>query len=79
MTGYTVIDVETTGLSPEKGDRVVKIGVVYVSDNGEVQDNWSTLVNPQRDVGPTRIHGLTATDVAGAPTFNDVAPYVLRA
>ena len=79
MSGYTVVDVETTGLSPERGDRVVEIGVVYVSDGGEIQDHWSTVINPQRDVGPTRIHGLTATDVAAAPTFSDLAPYVLRA
>ncbi|KGN29910.1 hypothetical protein N802_10195 [Knoellia sinensis KCTC 19936] len=74
-----MIDVETTGLSPERGDRVVEIGVVYVSDHGEIQDHWSTVINPQRDVGPTRIHGLTATDVASAPTFPELAPYVLRA
>lgn len=79
MSGYTVIDVETTGLSPEKGDRIVEIGVVYVSDDGQLQDHWSTLVNPQRDVGATRIHGITASDVASAPTFGEVAPYVLRA
>lgn len=79
MSGYTVIDVETTGLSPEKGDRVVEIGVVYVSDDGELQDHWSTLINPERDVGPTRVHGITASDVAAAPAFCDVAPYVLRA
>lgn len=54
--GYTVIDVETTRLSPKAGDRVVEIAVVYVSDAGDVQDCWSTLVNPHRDVGPTRIH-----------------------
>lgn len=77
--GYTVIDVETTGLSPKAGDRVVEIAVVYVSDAGEVQDRWSTLVNPHRDVGPTRIHGITATDVLDAPTFAEIAPYVLRA
>lgn len=79
MTGYTVIDVETTGLSPETHDRIVEIGVVYVSDTGEIQDRWSTLVNPRRDVGPTRIHGITATDVTAAPTFEQLAPYVLRA
>jgi DNA polymerase III subunit epsilon len=77
--GYTVIDVETTGLSPKNGDRVVEIAVVYVSEAGDVQDRWSTLVNPQRDVGPTRIHGITATDVLDAPTFAEIAPYVLRA
>ena len=79
MSGYTVIDLETTGLSPETHDRVVEIGVVYVSDRGEIQDRWSTLVNPKRDVGPTRIHGITATDVSAAPTFAELAPYVLRA
>ena len=79
MTGYTVVDVETTGLSPEHHDRIVEIGVVYVSDDGDIQGRWSTLVDPQRDVGPTRIHGISATDVVGAPTFGDLAPYVLRA
>ena len=78
-TGYTVIDVETTGLSPETHDRIVEIGVVYVSASGQVQDQWSTLLNPGRDVGPTKIHGITATHVHGAPSFQDIAPYLLRA
>lgn len=79
MSGYTVIDVETTGLSPERGDRVVEIGVVCVSERGAIQRSWSTLVNPQRDVGPTRIHGIRASDVVQAPTFEQLAPYVMRA
>ncbi len=78
MQGYTVIDLETTGFSPQKGDRIVEIGVVYVSPMGEIQNGWSTLVNPQRDVGPTHVHGLTASDVIGAPIFADIAPYVLQ-
>ncbi|WP_286959383.1 exonuclease domain-containing protein [Arsenicicoccus sp. UBA7492] len=79
MSGYTVIDFETTGVVPERGDRIVEIGVVNVSDLGEIQGHWSTLVNPQRDVGPSNIHGLTASDVLGAPTFDEIAPYVLDA
>ncbi|WP_205620827.1 exonuclease domain-containing protein [Intrasporangium chromatireducens] len=79
VSGYTVIDVETTGLFPEKHDRIVEIAVVYVSDQGDIRDHWSTLVNPQRDVGPTRIHGISSTDVLDAPTFRQVAPYILRA
>lgn len=78
MAGYTVIDLETTGLSARSHDRVVEIGVVYVSHRGQVEGSWSTLVNPQRDVGPTRIHGITASDVVGAPTFAQVAPLVLE-
>ncbi|OCL30859.1 hypothetical protein BCR15_10305 [Tessaracoccus lapidicaptus] len=79
MAGYTVIDFETTGLSPRYGDRIVEIGVVKVSHEGEVYDAWSTLVNPQRDVGASRIHGITAKDVLTAPTFDDVAPALLDA
>lgn len=79
MAGYTVIDFETTGLSPRYGDRIVEIGVVKVSHEGEVYDAWSTLVNPQRDVGASSIHGITAKDVLSAPTFDDVAPALLDA
>ncbi len=78
MQGYTVIDLETTGFSPLKGDRIVEIGVVYVSPTGEIQNGWTTLVNPHRDVGATRIHGITASDVTAAPGFGDIAPYVLQ-
>ena len=78
MQGYTVIDLETTGFSPQKGDRIVEIGVVYVSPTGEIQNGWSTLVNPRRDVGATRVHGITAGDVIGAPSFGELAPYVLQ-
>ena len=76
MAGYTVIDFETTGLNPRR-DRVVEVGVVKVSHEGEVYDAWGTLVNPRRDVGASSIHGITARDVARAPSFADVAPSLL--
>lgn len=79
MAGYTVMDFETTGFSPAHGDRVVEVAMVKVSHEGEVYDAWSTLVNPQRDVGAASIHGITARDVVGAPTFADIAPLVLDA
>jgi DNA polymerase-3 subunit epsilon len=79
MSGFTVVDLETTGLFPQQHDRVVEIGVVFVSDDGTLEGEWSTLVNPQRDVGPTNIHGVTARDVLNAPTFDDIAPALLQA
>ena len=54
MSGYTVIDVETTGFSPRQHDRIVEIAAVYVSETGQIEGEWATLVNPGRDVGPTR-------------------------
>jgi DNA polymerase III subunit epsilon len=78
VSGYTVIDVETTGFSPRQHDRIVEIAAVYVSETGQIEGEWATLVNPGRDVGPTRIHGITAKDVLDAPRFADIAPHVLR-
>lgn len=78
MAGYTVIDVETTGLNPRR-DRVVEIGVVKVSHEGEVHEAWGTLINPGRDVGASSIHGISARDVVKAPTFEEVAPTLLDA
>lgn len=75
--GYAVIDLETTGFSPTRGDRILEIGVVLLDDNGIVEDEWTTIVNPQRDVGPTHVHGIRASDVVDAPLFADVAAHLV--
>src|SRR5688572_11818977 len=79
MSGYTVIDFQTTGLEPGRHHRVVEMGVVLVDQDGAIGESWCTLVNPQRDVGETRIHGVTAREVLGAPTFEDLVPHILAA
>ena len=73
MSGYAVVDVETTGLFPGGHDRIVEIAVVQVSAAGEVEASWATLVNPQRDLGPQHIHQIRASDVLTAPTFAQIA------
>jgi hypothetical protein len=72
-----VIDVETTGLFPWRHDRIVEIAAVVVNEHGMIEREFVSLVNPQRDVGPTRIHGLTAEDVLHAPPFCDIAPLLV--
>jgi DNA polymerase-3 subunit epsilon len=72
--GYAVVDVETTGLFTGRWhNRVVEIGVVHVNRDGVVTDEWCTLVNPERDLGPQHIHGIHASDARMAPTFADLA------
>lgn len=78
MPGYAVIDLETTGFSPAKHHRILEIGVVEVSETGEIEREWASLVNPGRDIGNSDIHGITATDVAGAPRFSDLAPALIE-
>jgi DNA polymerase-3 subunit epsilon len=67
-----VVDVETTGLGNK--DRVVEVAVVTIdSVSGEVIDEFDSLVNPMRDVGPVHVHGVTPSMVSAAPTFDEVA------
>lgn len=67
-----VIDIETTGLHPG-ADRVVEVSVVRLEPAGEPAVVLNTLLNPQRPVAATEIHGITDRDVADAPAFSDIA------
>ncbi|MBD0709932.1 MULTISPECIES: DEDDh family exonuclease [unclassified Streptomyces] len=69
--GYAVVDVETTGLA--RDDRIVSAAVYRLDAQGNVQDHWYTLVNPERDPGPVWIHGLTSEVLADAPLFPEIA------
>ncbi|GIG59331.1 hypothetical protein Lfu02_37030 [Longispora fulva] len=76
MTGFAVVDVETTGPLPGRQDRITEIAVVHVGPGGQIVDEWDSLVNPERDLGTQEIHGIRASDVQYAPTFRDLAPRV---
>ncbi|MFC7930576.1 DEDDh family exonuclease [Streptomyces cinereoruber] len=69
--GYAVVDVETTGLA--RDDRIVSAAVYRLDAQGNVEDHWYTLVNPERDPGPVWIHGLTSDTLEGAPLFPEIA------
>jgi DNA polymerase III subunit epsilon len=73
VAGYAVVDVETTGLHPGWNHRVVEIAVVRLDRSGRVVDEWCTLVNPERDLGPRHIHGISAGEARQAPTFAEIA------
>ncbi|NLF02798.1 MAG: 3'-5' exonuclease [Anaerolineales bacterium] len=77
-TPIAVIDFETTGLTPGF-DRVIEVSVVRLDPGGGSRVVLDTLVNPRRIVAATEIHGITDSDVAGAPTFNDIAGDLVRA
>lgn len=77
MSGFAVIDFETTGVVPERADRVVEVGVVLLDSAGRREDAWTTLVNPMRDVGATHIHGITGAELLDAPRFEEVSDQLL--
>ncbi|SOD99432.1 exonuclease domain-containing protein [Blastococcus haudaquaticus] len=74
---FAVVAVETTGLSPAKGDRIVEIAVVRVDASGRVESEYDTVLHPGRDAGPAFVHGISMSDVLDAPRFQDVADDVL--
>ena len=78
MPNVAVIDVETTGLNPYRHDRVVEIAVVVIEPDGTVVREFCSLINPERDIGPTSIHGLSANDVTSAPRFSEIAGALLE-
>lgn len=68
---FAVVDVETTGLTVR--DRVISVAVLLLDATGTVTGRWSSLVDPQRDPGPTHIHGLTREALTGQPLFAAIA------
>lgn len=73
MSYLAVIDVETTGLNPYHHDRVIELAALIMRLDGEIIREFVTLINPERDIGPTSVHGLTAADIVAAPRFSDIA------
>ena len=66
-------DLETTGINVSS-DRIVEMSLLKISPNGKEQ--WmTTRINPEMPIPPktTEIHGISDEDVAGAPTFREVA------
>ena len=76
MTGYTVLDFETTGF--KKSDRVIEVACVNVSESLVIEDEWTSLVNPGRSAGRTDIHGIHSEWLKKAPTFKQLAPLILK-
>ena len=70
---FCVVDLETSGLSTRR-HRIVQLGLVVV-DAGAIVDQWSTLVRlrwPFQRVGPRHVHGISRSDLRGAPALGDV-------
>jgi DNA polymerase III subunit epsilon len=72
---WALVDVETSGLRPGR-DRVLSLAVLTLDTHGRQTGEFSTLLNPGCDPGPMHIHGLTPARLAGAPTFDEIAPRV---
>ncbi|PLR72407.1 ATP-dependent DNA helicase DinG [Bacillus sp. UMB0728] len=76
---YVVVDLETTGNSAKKGDKIIQFAAV-VMEGGKIIDQYSSLLNPGKEI-PAFIEELTGLNdsmVSDAPVFAEIAPKVME-
>jgi DNA polymerase-3 subunit epsilon len=77
QTSFAVVDLETTGISPLLHDRALEVAIVRLSPDAaggwNISDEYATLLNPDRDVGPIDLHGISASTASMAPRFGEIA------
>jgi DNA polymerase-3 subunit epsilon len=73
------LDTETTGLSPERGDRIVEIGCVELVGRKLTGNNKHFYLNPDRDSheDALKIHGLSNEFLKDKPRFSMIADELL--
>ena len=66
-----VLDTETTGLDPLRGDRLVEIGCVEIFNRMPTGQTFHRYFNPERDMPAEAfaVHGLSSEFLAGKPFF----------
>ncbi|WP_315836503.1 DNA polymerase III subunit epsilon [Bradyrhizobium prioriisuperbiae] len=69
-----VLDTETTGLDPLRGDRLVEIGCVEVFNRMPTGQSYHCYINPQRDMPQEAfaVHGLSTEFLSDKPLFSAV-------
>jgi DNA polymerase III epsilon subunit-like protein len=72
---FAVIDVETTGLDPDR-ERILELAILRADEQGRPVDQWVSRFHPGGPVRATHIHGITDADVAGAPRFAELAAQI---
>lgn len=70
-----VLDTETTGLDPLRGDRLVEIGCVEIFNRMPTGQSYHVYINPERDMPAEAfaVHGLSSEFLATKPLFHEVA------
>jgi len=69
-----VLDTETTGLDPLRGDRLVEIGCVEIFNRMPTGQTYHVYINPERDMPAEAfaVHGLSTEFLASKPLFAEV-------
>jgi DNA polymerase-3 subunit epsilon len=75
MLREIVLDTETTGLDPKRGDRLIEIGCIELLNRIPTGREFHVFVNPERDVPAEAqaVHGISTAFLADKPVFGKLA------
>ncbi|MGV7215338.1 DNA polymerase III subunit epsilon [Bradyrhizobium sp. UFLA05-112] len=75
-----VLDTETTGLDPLRGDRLVEIGCVEIFNRMPTGQTFHRYINPERDMPAEAfaVHGLSSEFLAAKPLFHEIVDEFLE-
>ena len=75
---YVVVDLETTGNSSKKGDRIIQFAAVVI-ENDQIVDEFSTFIHPEQEISLfiEELTGITNDMVKDAPIFSDVVEQIV--
>ena len=70
-----VLDIETTGLEPKQGHRIIEIGCVELYHRRKTNNQYQQYLNPEREIedGAYDVHGISNEFLADKPVFADAA------
>ena len=75
---FIAIDVETTGLDPEK-DEIINIALVRF-ENGAITTSIDFMVKPQKEISSfvSYLTGISQSELDAAKPFKEIAPQILE-
>ena len=71
-----VLDTETTGLNPDKGDRIVEIGAIELVNHIPTGNTFHCYLNPllegEMPIEAFKVHGLSVDFLSDKPLFSEM-------
>lgn len=77
---YTIFDTETTGLSPDQGDRIIEMAAIKIIDGKITNEKFDALIDPQVPISlsASAVNGITDNMVKNKPTMDKILPKFLN-
>ncbi len=79
MPKFVVVDLETTGHTPKKGDKIIEVGMVTI-ESGEIVHQFHSMVNPEQPIPSfiSQLTGIEDQDVQDAPLFDEIVDEIIH-